>query len=585
MNRPARVLVWVLLITALAALVALLTVGMSFLTARAARQEILALPDFGRQTEAIREQLRAADAHARENPRDGDALGALGMAYHANAFHEHALVAYQLASRHAPRDFRWPYYQSLIHVTLGLNEQALAFLTNARDLKPDYPHSWARLGELLFRAGDHEQAAAAFRRAMELSPLHPHATLGLARLAGLEDRWQDAAQMLEAALAADASFGPAHDFLAIVYQNLGREEDFRRHAGRGIDAGFQMNDPLVHALYDQSSTGAILVAQAQIAENRGDRTRAEALLRRALATDPQDKDVYLATGRFLASPAFTDRAKLEEAVEVFKAGLQLAPDYVNMRHEYAQALYSLRRIAEAEYQWKQVLEREPRHAMALMSLGQVHFMRQEFQQARELYQRGLDIPPDTPFSLGQPALGYHRFAMVNWALGDFDAASTAFAQAAAHDPRMLDVFVDHARLLQEQGRPDDAVAVYQRGLAENPTAAVLHLGLGNVLLQAEKFGEAHAALTSALTLAPNDVRALSAMGFVELQMGNPEPAIERFRRAIQLEPRYALAHYHLGNALLQLGDRNGAIQEFEETLRLRPGFPDAVEALRRAQGQ
>ncbi|MHC4427368.1 MAG: tetratricopeptide repeat protein, partial [Planctomycetota bacterium] len=445
-SRPKRLPAWVTPVVAVGLVAVVTWSGIRYLSARAMAQEIPALPELAGTTSAVARQLTEADARARRRPRSGDAVGGLAMAYHANTYHEHARSAYQLAMRVDPNDFRWPYYQSVLDITAGQNERAVALLKATLELNADYPHAWARLGELSFRKGLSEDAESAFIKALELAPGHRHATLGMARLVGLRGEWSEVVTLLGEALRADPGFGPAHDLLAVAYEQLGSAEGVRRHEGLGKDAGFQMDDPLMNELWELSSTSSVLVTQAQIAGDRNPQ-RALGLLRRAVQVDPGDKDVRLALGRFLARPGVATKASLEEAKIHFEAGLELDPAYVNMRHEYAQALYALGELAAAETQWQQIIEAEPQHAMALMSLGQLYLRQRNRPRALEFYRRGLDVPPDTPFSLGDPAMAHYVFAKVSLAAGDTDAALESFRLAVEHNPRLNDAYRDHATLL------------------------------------------------------------------------------------------------------------------------------------------
>ncbi len=582
---PGRRGGWVIPVLGLVVLVAVVWYGFTRLSAGALHSEIPALPDFSRSTPAIEAQITAADAAARRDPRSGAALGRLGMVYHANSFDQRARIAYQLARRVNPESFRWLYCLAILDMTSGENERALAFLTQALELDADYPHAWARLGQIMFHRGAVAEAEEAFHRALALSPNHPHATLGLARLAGLRQEWGEVVRLLEDAVRVNPSFGPAHGVLAVAYGHLGRAEEARRHEGRGADAGFQMDDSLLQELYELSSTGSILVTRAQIAQNQGALERAGALLRRAVEVAPADKDVRLAIGRFLASAGPANPQLLQQAKRHFEAGLKIDPTYVHTRHEYAAVLYALGELAAAQAQWEQILQEEPKHAVVLCSLGQLWLRRKDYQRARDFYRRGLDTPPDTAFNLGNPGLMYYRFGIASKGAGFHEEALEAFRQAVRHDPRLCDVYIEHARLLREMGRGDEALDVCRQGVSANPGDFRLRQGLGSFLVQAKRFPEALLQLRFALRLRPQEPKTLAAIGFAELESNNVAAAIEHLQAAVRIDPKYVLAHYHLGNALLRAGRRAEAIEHYEAALRLRPDWQQAQAALAKAKGE
>jgi superkiller protein 3 len=435
------------------------------------------------------------------------------------------------------------------------------------------------LGQLYFTKGMPGQAQSAFAKALELAPNHQHAILGIARLAGLRGDWAEAATILEHALKADPQFMPGHGFLAVAYEHLGRAEDMHRHEALGGDTGFQMNDPLMNELHSLSSTSSVLVSGAIVARVQGDYDRAADFLNRALIVAPDDKDVRLAVALLLAEPDPADRAQLLEAKSHLETGLELDPTYAKMRHHYGRVLYMLGETAAARAQWEQVIQEEPEHAMALMKLGQLYRDRGDYARALEFYHRGLNVPRDTPFTLGQPAMGYQELGLTYWMVGRTDEALTAFQTAHELDPYLGTAYLTHAELLEELGRIDEAAALYRQAVSGDPNDVVTRLGFGNLLMRINRFPEAREQLEAGLSLKPRNPKALAALGYVHLQLSDIEEAVAHLRASIAIDPNFPLAHYHLGIALMRQGQRDEAIGCYETALELDPSFQAAREAL------
>jgi len=126
--------------------------------------------------------------------------------------------------------------------------------------------------------------------------------------------------------------------------------------------------------------------------------------------------------------------------------------------------------------------------------------------------------------------------------GELEAASRAFGQALAQDPR-------HHRALLELGQ-----ALRTRGLR---TAAA-------------------ATLRRALALAPDAAEALNALGLTLRELGQPGPALAELHRLLELQPASADAHHNLGLALADLGHLEEALYCFERALQLRPEMAPAA---------
>ena len=134
--------------------------------------------------------------------------------------------------------------------------------------------------------------------------------------------------------------------------------------------------------------------------------------------------------------------------------------------------------------------------------------------------------------------------------GPFSSTATAlesFRLAGEIAPKLSEVTIDHARLLRELGRIDEASAVYEAAVTRNPGDATLRLAYGNFLLQAQRYPDAHEQLTAALSLKPNDARSLAAMGFVKLRLNDVAGAVVQLQAAVAVDANNALAHFHLAD--------------------------------------
>lgn len=123
------------------------------------------------------------------------------------------------------------------------------------------------------------------------------------------------------------------------------------------------------------------------------------------------------------------------------------------------------------------------------------------------------------------------------------------------------------------GRYNEAAAAYERVLALDPNMAEAANNLGNSLQRLGRMAEAARFLERALTGLAGRERAvaLSNLGSVLLQAGDPEAALARLREAVQLDPSFPEAHYNLANVLLQSGQPAAALTHYEAALQARTG--------------
>lgn len=134
-----------------------------------------------------------------------------------------------------------------------------------------------------------------------------------------------------------------------------------------------------------------------------------------------------------------------------------------------------------------------------------------------------------------------------------------------------------------RGEYDAAEKWMEQYLAVAPADSQAHRIRGYALSFLEKYEEAEAELTRALTGNAHDVSAYLRRAFVRRTRGNPEGAIADYDRGIELgriygrisDPYFAVAYLDRGVLRRRKGDPDGAIEDHTEVLRRDPRNADA----------
>ena len=146
--------------------------------------------------------------------------------------------------------------------------------------------------------------------------------------------------------------------------------------------------------------------------------------------------------------------------------------------------------------------------------------------------------------------------------------TTGSPQPGAHS-------LQEALRLHQAGRLEEAAALYQRILIEDPRQAdALHL-LGLIALQAGDKAEALAQIEAAIAINDGVAAYHHDRGVVLLRLGRPGDAEASLRRALQLKPVYPDASNALGNALQGLGRVAEAMTAYQTALATQANFPEA----------
>jgi len=135
--------------------------------------------------------------------------------------------------------------------------------------------------------------------------------------------------------------------------------------------------------------------------------------------------------------------------------------------------------------------------------------------------------------------------------------------AAKKAPQDLELQIATADARRMQGRTADALAAYQAVLQASPTLGRAHVGLGLLHLASGDRGSATAALQTAITHSPYNVRALHELG----QLLEGKEAVAMLERALALKKKWPEAKLALAQAKLEAGDVEAAEALFRVALK------------------
>jgi len=108
--------------------------------------------------------------------------------------------------------------------------------------------------------------------------------------------------------------------------------------------------------------------------------------------------------------------------------------------------------------------------------------------------------------------------------------------------------------------------------------------LGNAQMDAQRFAEAIISYQRALDLDPKNVNVRVDMGTCYRGVGQPEKAVEEYRKASKIDPRHPMAHMNAGVVLAyDLGRKAEAAKSFEKYLDLAPNAPNAADIRQQIQ--
>ncbi|MGO9937531.1 MAG: tetratricopeptide repeat protein, partial [Terracidiphilus sp.] len=145
-----------------------------------------------------------------------------------------AIAALQRAVASNPRYTDAYFRLGIALEKLGNIGGAIAAYDRATKLQPSLAEAWFRTGALAYTLGHREEAIGCFRRAAATAGKTSYGRLAKARALLIENRNQEAEEVLREALVADPENAMAYDLLGNLHSDLGRFDEARACFERAI---------------------------------------------------------------------------------------------------------------------------------------------------------------------------------------------------------------------------------------------------------------------------------------------------------------------------------------------------------------
>ena len=161
------------------------------------------------------------------------------------------------------------------------------------------------------------------------------------------------------------------------------------------------------------------------------------------------------------------------------------------------------------------------------------------------------------------------------------AGGTEDSTVIAH--KEAERLLEEGLALEDQGKPEEALARYDAVIHLKPELARAHFNRGNILLDKGDAASALVAYERAVRYKPDSAAAHYNIGSAHLRLGNTHEAIAACRQAIALKPDFADAHVSLdmtlGSESRDLGKFDQAEASYRRVLKINPRLAEAHHSL------
>ncbi|MDJ0689952.1 MAG: glycosyltransferase [Xenococcaceae cyanobacterium MO_188.B32] len=132
--------------------------------------------------------------------------------------------------------------------------------------------------------------------------------------------------------------------------------------------------------------------------------------------------------------------------------------------------------------------------------------------------------------------------------------------------------IDKANQLRQEGKLDEAIALYQRAIELDPNSYQSYHYMGETLAQKDELEAAANFYNLALEINPEFFWSYHCLGLVLFWQGKLDEAIAASRKAIEIEPNKAIFHYQLGQYLERQGHIEKASAAYKKAITIEPDF-------------
>src|ERR1022692_1730609 len=413
----------------------------------------------------------------------------------------------------------------------------------ADGVKPGQQPVLMQLARALAAGLNFTEAETLYRHVIDKDKTFQYAYTELYRILLFQNKPAEAEQVLKSAFAANPKqFG----YLVL----LARHYLALRHRDQMIDV---LNQIKSHAKeYDQAYLNV-----GDFYLSIGDGESAIKEYKEGLVKDPKRKATY----QKHVIEVLMRQGKRSDAAEINAQILKNDPNDNDARGLAATFLLDKGDIAKALAELQAVVTSKPDNAIARYNLGRAHYALGEWEQARQQFQKAIELQPS--YILPRTAL-----AILQVAHEEYDAALKTSEAILVLDRGSVNARIIQSAALMGLKKFADSRALLDGMLKTNPGSPDVVFQLGVVNLAESKFKDAEEAFRRAYQLNPANLRGLMGLVSTALAQRKTDEALKNLQTESDKAPNRVDLLLALGNTAAQVGKFDLAIQVFERMLPL-----------------
>lgn len=433
-------------------------------------------------------------------------------------------------------------------------KQALAHAEKALKLDPKQQEAYFLLAGLHVGLNQLSEATREYERILQLDPENREARLFLATLYAQQRRYPKAIRTIQELLRLDPQLVVGYYYLGRIYLEIDHPAEAKKEFLRVLT----MDPKFVPALFDL----------AVVLEREHQYTRALAIYRRVLRTQPRNSRAWAGIGRIYlvmnrygdAQKAFAkirDLEKNDPGADFNIALICLEQKLPDDAIRLLRPLLTLPRYQErARYFIAMGLEEKGDLPAAVREYQMVDRQSENYVQARL------------------------RMAYLSFQIGEKARARQIVDELLTQFPNREEIYLTSSFLYEEESQWDRAIQALKAGLGKVDRPSEIHFRLAVLYEKQHKRQESIDQIKKVLELDPNNPDALNFLGYTYAEGGTNLDEAERLvREALRAKPNSGHIVDSLGWVFYKKGQYDKAVVELERAHRIMPGDGTVAEHL------
>lgn len=231
---------------------------------------------------------------------------------------------------------------------------------------------------------------------------------------------------------------------------------------------------------------------------------------------------------------------------------------------------------QAQASFESALRDDPASAEALYGLGSVFLKKNRHADARQTFERAVQLQSSYPDTLPN---AWNNLGLIAAQEGRMTEATQSFQQALRLNPESVIALENLGNAYRQQKLWDQARAAFERALAINPESPEANYGLAMVYAAADDTQQTYQYLQRALQFRPDYGEALNNLGVLYMRTRRRDQAVATLQKCMRVAPAFDQCYLNLARIFSLEGNSAEARAVLLQLLKRHPGHAQAQKTL------